>query len=138
MLRCIVGVICGAVAGAVFNMAVIMLSWMMYPLPEGTSMSDPEAMKTYIQSLPAAAFLIILVAHAGGALVGGFVAALIARRSALVVGAIVGGVFLLGGVMNAMSIPAPVWFVIVDLISYVPSGVIGAKMAPRPASTGTI
>src|SRR5437763_666195 len=107
MVRCIVAVICVALVGGVFNMAVVMLSWIMYPPPEGANMSDQATMKTYIQSLPLPAFLVILVAHAGGALVGGLAAALIARRSPLVLGAIVGGFFLLGGTVNVMSIPRP-------------------------------
>lgn len=131
MARCIVGVIGGAIAGSVFNMAVILLSWAVYPPPAGANLSDPATMSAHVQSLPLPAFLIILVAHAGGALVGGLVAALIARRAQSVLGAIVGGFFLLGGIMNALSIPAPLWFVIVDLVSYVPCGVVGARLAPR-------
>jgi hypothetical protein len=112
-------------------MALIKLSSRIYPPPEGTNLSDPATMNAYIQSLPLPAFLIVLVAHAGGALVGGLVAALIARRSALVLGAIVGGFFLLGGIVAAMSISAPRWFLVVDLISYLPCGMIGASLAPR-------
>jgi hypothetical protein len=130
MVRFIVAVICGLIAGGVFNMAVVMLSWRIYPLPEGTDFTDQAAMRTYVQTLPMPAFLLILVAHAGGALVGGLVAALIARRSQLVLGAIVGGFFLVGGILNVMSIPAPLWFVVADLVLYVPSGIVGAKLAP--------
>lgn len=131
MIRCIVAVICGVIAGGAFNMAVILLSWRIYPPPEGADMYDPATMKAYVETLPAPAFLIILVAHAGGALVGGLVAALIARRSRLVLGAIVGGIFLVAGIMNAMSIPAPLWFVVIDLILYLPGGILGASLLPR-------
>ena len=135
MVRCIVAVICGILAGGVFNMAVVMLSWKIYPLPEGANMSDSATMAAYIQSLPLPAFLLILVAHAGGALIGGWVAALITRRAPLVLGAIVGGFFLLGGIMNAMSIPAPLWFVVIDSASYVPGGILGASLALRRPPT---
>jgi hypothetical protein len=134
MVRSIVAVICGAIAGGVFNLAVIMLSWTIYRPPEGADLSDPATMSTYVQSLPLPAFLLVLVAHAGGALVGGLVAALIARRSPLVLGAIVGGFFLLGGIVNVLSIPAPLWFAVVDLVSYVPCGMVGASLAPRRRS----
>ena len=138
MIRCIVAGICGIIAGSVFNMAVIILSWAIYRPPEGADMSNPETLKTYIDSLPLPGFLLILVAHAGGALVGGFVAALIARRSALVLGAIVGGYFLLGGVINLYSIPRPVWFAIVDVVLYVPCGIIGAKLVPCRTSPAAL
>ena len=135
MIRCIVGVISGILAGGVFNMAVIMLSWVIHRPPEGADMTDPETMKAYIDSLPPLGFLLVLVAHGGGALVGGLVAALIAGRSALLLGAIVGGFFLVGGVINLLSIPRPVWFAIVDVMLYVPCGILGAMLASRqPAS----
>jgi hypothetical protein len=138
MIRSIVAVVCGIIAGSVFNMAVILLSWAIYRPPEGADMSNPETLKAYIDSLPLPGVLLVLVAHAGGALVGGFVAALIARRSALVLGAIVGGVFLIGGVINLMSIPRPAWFAIVDVVLYVPCGIIGAKLVPRRPSPGSV
>ena len=131
MVRCILAVICGAIAGGLFNMAMVMLSWWIYPPPEGANMSDSATLKTYIETLPTSAFLVILVAHAGGALVGGLVAALIARRSALVLGAVVGGLFLIGGIVNVLSIPRPTWFAVIDLVSYVLAGIVGAKLAPR-------
>jgi hypothetical protein len=131
MIRSIVAVICGLFAGGVFNMAVILVSWVIYRPPEGADMSNPEAMKTYMDSLPLAGFLLVLVAHAGGALVGGFVASLIVGRSVVVLGAIVGGFFLVGGVINLYSIPRPIWFAIVDVVLYVPCGLLGAKLAPR-------
>jgi len=134
MVRSILAVICGAIVGGVFNMAVIMLSWSIYPPPDGANMSDPATLNMYVQSLPLPAVLMILVAHAGGALVGGLVAAMIARRSPLLLGAIVGGLFLLGGIVNVMSIPRPLWFAVVDLVLYVPCGIVGASLAARRGS----
>jgi hypothetical protein len=134
MVRSILAVICGAIAGGVFNMAVIVLSWTIYAPPEGANMSDPETLSAYVQSLPLPALLMILVAHAGGALVGGLVTALIARHSPLLLGAIVGGLFLVGGIVNVMSIPRPLWFAVVDLVSYVPCGIVGASFAARRGS----
>src|SRR5262245_10350405 len=110
MVRKILAVIVGLITGSAFNIAMIMISWMIYPPPADVDlMKDPEAMKAYVATLPAPAFLIVLVAHAGGALVGGLVTSAIARRSPTVLGAIVGAFFLVGGIMNAMSIPAPIW-----------------------------
>jgi hypothetical protein len=129
MIRAIIAVVCGVIAGGTFNILIIGLLWQLYPLPEGANPSDPATMKTYVQSLPAPAFLIILVAHEGGALVGGFAAALMAGRSQVVLGAIVGGFFLLGGIVNVLSIPRGLWFAVVHLVLYVPCGIAGARLA---------
>lgn len=135
MVRAVVGVVCGVVAGAAFNMAVIVVSWKVYPPPAGADMSDPATLNAYVQTLPVPAFLLILVAHAGGALVGGLVAALVGRRAPVVLGAVVGCFFLAGGVVNVVSIPRPLWFAVTDLILYLPAGVLGARLAPRRGTT---
>jgi hypothetical protein len=134
MVRLVLAVIGGAVVGSAFNMAIIMLSWVVYPLPAGMDTSDPATMKTYVASLPMPAFLLILLAHAGGAFVGGLVAAWVGRRFQPVLGGIIGALFLVGGAVSMISIPCPVWFAIADLLSYVPSGVVGAMLAPRPSA----
>jgi hypothetical protein len=95
-------------------------------------------MKAYIDSLPVPGFLLSLVAHAGGALVGGFVAALIAGQSALVLGAIVGGILLLRGVITLFNYQYPVWFILVDVLLYVPSGILGALLAPRRSTPAAL
>jgi hypothetical protein len=132
MLRCILGVIGGLVCGSAVNMAIIMLSWLIYPLPQGTDLSDRDAMAAYIQSLPTLAFIVVLIAHAGGAFVGGVVAGLIARRSPVILGAIVGGFFLVGGILNVMGMPCPLWFAVADLVSYLPCGIAGAIISSSP------
>ena len=43
MVRAVVGVVCGLVAGAAFNMAVIVLSWAIYPPPAGVISVYPTA-----------------------------------------------------------------------------------------------
>src|SRR5437773_12493733 len=107
MVRNIVAVIVGLIAGSAFNMAIIMVSWMLYPPPAGVDlMKEPAAMKAYVATLTLPAILIVLVAHAGGALVGGLVASAIARRSANLLVASGGGLVLLGGIVNAMSMSA--------------------------------
>ncbi len=130
MVRNIIAVVLGFIAGSITNMGIVVLSWSIYPPPEG-AMLDAEKMAAFVQTLPAPAFALVLLAHTGGALVGGLVAALIARQNQLLLGAIVGALFLVGGIMNAASIPAPLWFVIADLASYIPAGIFGATIANR-------
>lgn len=131
MVRSIAAVLAGGTSGFLFNMALVILSSVIYPMPQGVSMSDSEAMRAYVSSLPPPAFAIVLVAHAGGALVGGLVAALIGKQRRLLLGGIVGGLFLIGGIMNAVSLPGPLWFTVLDLILYIPCGLLGARLLGR-------
>ncbi|MCK6502152.1 hypothetical protein L6R53_01885 [Myxococcota bacterium] len=52
--------------------------FVLFPTPEGTNLNDPEQMNAYVATLPAAAFVVILAAHLGQALFGGWVAARLA------------------------------------------------------------
>jgi len=135
MIRSILAVISGGVAGCVVNMAIVMLSMVIFPMPPGTDFSNKEAMKTYIDALPLSGFLLVLLAHEGGTFAGGFVAGWIAKRWQIVLGGIIGGLFLVAGFINLQSIPLPTWFAIVDLVLYVPCGIAGAMLAQRFTSS---
>ena len=75
-LRNIGAVVLGLFAGMAVNMGFIMLnSYMLFPMPEGIDMNDPEQMNAYVATLPTAAFLVVLLAHLGQSFVGGWVAA---------------------------------------------------------------
>ncbi len=109
MIRNIGAVLAGLLVGSVVNMAFILLNTMvLFPMPAGSSMNDPAQMQTYIAGLPAAAFLVVLLAHLGQSFVGGWVAARLGSRPVPL--ALVVGVFsLVAGVINLLSLPGPVW-----------------------------
>ena len=45
---------------------------------------------------------------------------------------IVGVLFLIGGISNCFMLPAPAWFMVVDiLLAYIPMAYIGWKLAIR-------
>ena len=113
MLRNVGAVIAGLIAGSMVNMALVMLnSYVLFPMPEGTSFSDPESMKAYIAGLPFLAFAVVLLAHLGQAFVGGWVAARLGASHVMVLALIVGLLTLVGGIMNAMQLALPSWMYI--------------------------
>ena len=73
------------------------------------------AMLEMIESFTAVDYLIPLAAHVFGVLAGLIVARLICRTSNVPIW-IVGGLHMLGTVVNIFMIPAPTWFIIVDLV----------------------
>jgi len=130
MIRKILAVLLGWIAGSVFNMALVTVSEAMYPLPEGLDPNDFEAFRAHVAAngMPTGALLIVLVAHAGGSLVSGFVCGLIAKRSWYVAGIILGILWTCGGVAMLMMLPAPTWFAVADVLLYVPAALLGVKL----------
>lgn len=130
MIRKILAVLLGGIVGGAFNMALVTVSHAMYPLPDGLDPNDFEAFKAHVEAhgLPTGAMIIVLVAHAGGSFVSGFVCGLIAQRSWYVAATILGILWLCGGIAMLMMLPAPTWFAVADVLLYVPSALMGVKL----------
>lgn len=110
MLRNMGAVVLGMIVGMVVNMILISVNgYVLFPMPEGMDMYDPEQLSGYIETLPAAGMILPILAHLGQAFVGGWVAARLGASRPLVLAMIVGVLSLVGGIMNAMSIPLPTW-----------------------------
>ena len=63
---------------------------------------------------------------------------LVLRRRSYTIAAIVGALFLVGGIINVLSIPHPLWFTAVDLLLYLPLALVGCRLAPVAAAPQSI
>ena len=109
MLRNVAAVVAGLVAGMVFNMALIQLNTVFFPLPEGTTMADTPQMREAIKAMPGAAWILVMIAHLGQAFVGGWVAARLGASHRMALALVVGVLSLAGGVANAVMLDTPAW-----------------------------
>jgi hypothetical protein len=130
MIRKILAVLMGIVAGGVFNMAIVTLSHAVYPLPEGLDPNDFDAFRAHVEAngMPTGALIMVLVAHAGGSFISGFVCGLIALRPWYVAAVLLGIVWTCGGIAMLMMLPAPSWFAVTDVMLYVPAALWGVKL----------
>jgi len=138
MIRNILAVIVGLAAGMAVNMALVMLNaYVLFPMPAGTDMSDPEQMNAYIATLSMAAFVVMLVAHLGQSFVGGWTAARIGASKPMVLAMIVGVLSLVGGVMNMMQLEHPAWMYIELPLYLVVAWLAGRMEQKRRGLAGT-
>ncbi|WP_235299442.1 hypothetical protein [Portibacter marinus] len=131
ILNRIFAILTGVVAGAIVMGMLEMISNSMYPFPTGADLSDPAVIKEHISTLPISAFLIVLTAHAIGALTGGFVASKMAKVEKRGAALYTGLILLLAGVLNLISIPHPLWFSIVDVILFTPMALLGNMLRSK-------
>lgn len=130
ILRSIVAVVAGVVLGSLVNMAFVMASGHVIPPPAGADMTTMEGLSAAMPLLEPRHFLFPFLGHALGTLVGAFVAAKISHSHALLCAGIVGAFFLVGGILASRMIPAPTWFVVLDLIgAYLPFAWLGHWLA---------
>ncbi|MBK7259504.1 MAG: hypothetical protein IPI01_17210 [Ignavibacteriae bacterium] len=133
-LRFAASVILGLIVGSVVNMGLIMISGMVIPPPAGADVTTMEGLKASMHLFEPQHFIFPFLAHALGTVAGAFVARLLAPDKSTIPAYIVGALFLVGGITNAMMLPAPMWFNVVDLVfAYLPAAWLGQKLAGRPA-----
>ncbi|MCI0691234.1 hypothetical protein L0337_04405 [candidate division KSB1 bacterium] len=133
MGRKILAVVGGIVVGGIVVFVVEWISSLIYPLPAGLDMADKEAMKAYVAALPIGALLFVLLAYVLGGLTGGWLAAKIARDSQIRLSLIVGGVLLLFGIINLVTIPHPLWFAVLSVLVFLPAAYLGGKLGAKLA-----
>ena len=74
-------------------------------------------------------FLFPFLAHAVGTFIGAFIVARYTASYHMVLSISVGVFFLLGVISMVFIMPAPLWFIIVDIsIAYIPMGWLGWKL----------
>jgi len=77
-------------------------------------------------------FVTPFLAHALGTLVGALVAYLVAANHRSKFAYVIGALFLAGGISVTFLIPAPAWFIILDLVvAYIPMAWVGALIGRR-------
>jgi hypothetical protein len=129
-LKNILAVVIGAVIGGAVNMGIVMISGSIIPPPEGVDVTTAEGLQAGIHLFEPKHFLMPFLAHALGTFVGAFIATKIASSHYMRIAFGIGAWYLLGGIAAAFMIPAPMWFIVVDLLlAYLPMAYLGGKLA---------
>ena len=129
VIRNILAVIAGIIIGSVVNMTLINISGSIIPPPAGIDVSNLESIRASAHLFEAKHFIFPFLAHAVGTLVGAFVAALIAVSRKLTFALGIGVFFLIGGLVASFLIPAPLWFIALDIVvAYLPMAWLGGKL----------
>lgn len=132
VLRNILAVLIGAIVCMVLNGLLLGVMMKAIPPPEGF---DPNDLASY-SVLEARHLMSPFVAHAVPSLIGGLLAALIAATRKMTFALVVGGLHLIGGIAAAFLIPAPAWFIALDLVvAYLPMAWLGGKLGARGTSS---
>lgn len=116
MVRVILGVVAGIIAGSLCIWGVETLNHILHPYPAGMKANDMEAFKSYIENLPFLGKFMVIVGYALGALVAGFISTKIARNRKPTAAVVCGLIFLSFTIYNMMVLPTPIWFWILGIL----------------------
>ena len=128
MIRVILAVITGVIIGNMAIMGLHYVGMIFYPLPEGTDMSDMNAIAEYVKIAPFGALLMVMFAHLGGTFLAGLSSALLSKN--ITTAYIVGGFFTLAGIYNLYVLPHPWWFN-AEAVLYLPAAIYGFNLIAK-------
>jgi hypothetical protein len=132
ILRNIFAIIVGLVVGGALNTALIHAGPHVIESPAGVDVTDFESLRNGMHWFEPRHFVFPFLAHALGTLAGALLAFLIAASYRSVFAFVIGAVFLAGGIAATFMLPAPAWYIILDLAAaYIPMAWIGTLLGRR-------
>ena len=132
ILKNIFAVAAGIIIGGFVNMGIIMMSSTIIPPPEGADLTTMEGLKASMHLMEPKHFLMPFLAHALGTFVGAFVAYYLAANNKLRLALAIGIWFMIGGIVNIILLPSPLWFTILDLsLAYIPMALLAIRLNPK-------
>ena len=122
-LKNIAIVILGIIIGMIVNIGLIILGGIIFSAPENF-----EPMNAINWDLKY--FIFPFLAHSIGTLSGAFIVSKLSKKSSIILPLVVGLYFLSGGIYMITILPAPMWFVLLDVIlGYIPMALLGWKIS---------
>ena len=119
----ILAILGGGLIGMVVNMGLIITGNQLIPFEDGINPMNATMWEIKY-------FIFPFLAHAIGTLSGSLFAAKFAASYHMLFAISIGIFFLSGGISMVFILPAPFWFVVIDLfLAYIPMGWLGWKIS---------
>ena len=132
LLRNVLALLAGIAIGGGINTALITVSPLLIPPPAGVDVTSAEGLSKGMHLFETRHFIMPFLAHAVGTLAGALAAYLIAASYKPQIAYVIGAVFLCGGVVASFMIPAPTWFIALDLLAaYLPMAWLAIQIGTR-------
>jgi hypothetical protein len=113
-------------------MALITVGPSLIPPPAGVDVNSAESLSRAMHLFEPRHFVMPFLAHAAGTLAGALAAYLIAATRRAQWAYVIGVAFLCGGLAASFMIPAPTWFIALDLLAaYLPMAWLGIQIGVR-------
>jgi hypothetical protein len=129
IVRSILACLIGLVVGSGVNMALVVLGPSLIPPPAGVDVTNVESIAASLHLFEPKHFVSPFLAHSLGTMFGALTAYLISKSHKTIVAYVVGAFFLAGGITASFMIPAPAWYIVLDLVvAYIPMAWIGARL----------
>lgn len=126
MVRNILAVIAGFVAGGIFVTLFEWIGHQIYPIPANINQSDMASLGEYVKTAPTGALIAVLLAQSAGSFFGGLVTSLIAVAKKVTAWIYAVLALIMAG-LTTFLLPHPIWFNVIALLLPIPLALLGSR-----------
>lgn len=128
MKRNIISVIVGlAIAITTFLIAETS-NHSLHPVPSNLDYKDSFTVKAFYKNQPLSMWLLVLAGWFIGSILCGLLIKIISKNENKKLPIIAGIILTLSAIANFFSLPHPTWFIVVGLVNFIPSTLLGHKL----------
>lgn len=128
MKRNIISVIVGlAIAITTFLIAETS-NHSLHPVPSNLDYKDSFTVKAFYKNQPLSMWLLVLAGWFIGSILCGLLIKIISKNENKKLPIIAGIILTLSAIANFFSLPHPTWFIVVGLVIFIPSTLLGHKL----------
>ncbi len=128
MKRNVLSVVVGLVAAIVTFLIAETINTSLHPIPTNLDFTDSIAVKSFYENQPITLWFLVLAGWIIGSLLCGLLIKTISKNENRKLPIIAGIILTLSAVANFFSLPHPTWFIVVGLVIFIPSTILGHKL----------
>lgn len=128
MKRNIISVVVGLAVAIITFLIAETSTASLHPAPTNLDYKDSIAVKAFYENQPLSMWLLVLAGWVIGSLLCGLLIKIISKNENKKLPIIAGIILTLSAVANFFSLPHPTWFIVVGLIVFIPSTLLGHNL----------
>lgn len=136
MKRNIISVIVGLVSAIVVFVTSETINNALHPTPQTLDFKDSMAVKTFYENQPLTFWLLVLTGWIIGSTLCGFLIKFISKSKSKKLPVIAGTLLTFSAIVNFFSLPHPTWFILVGLLIFIPSTLLGHNSYQLKSNVG--
>ena len=128
MKRNILSVVVGLATAIITFLIAETINGNLHPAPTTLDYKNTIAVRAFYENQTISLWLLVLAGWVIGSLLCGFLIKLISKSDNKKLPIIAGCILTLSAVANFFSLPHPTWFIVVGLLVFIPSTLLGHKL----------
>jgi hypothetical protein len=125
MKRSIISVVVGLMSAIAIFVIAEAINNVLHPIPPTLDFKDSHAVKVFYDNQPLSLWLLVLAGWIIGSALCGFLIKFISKNNSKKLPIVAGSILTLSAIANFFSLPHPAWFIIVGLLIFIPSTLMG-------------